>query len=230
MRASDEAPSMSLRVYGLLKRDIIRCVYAPGDTLHEGVLAAKYEVSKTPVREALNTLRREGYVVPQPRRGYLVAPISLQDVQDIYELRLMVEPQAARLAAARIRGPELERLRELADTPIPADTEEGYSRFLEAGSRFHAAVAAASGNAKLAETVEHLLEMMERFFHMGQDARDTDDGVVHDHGELVRALAEGDADRAETILRDELVSSRARVVDTLLGAGPASGLRSISVR
>src|SRR5438445_603484 len=106
--------SLTARVYQDLKRDIMTCALRPGAEVYEGQLAERYGVSKTPIREALNTLRQEGYVRVLPRRGYVVAPVSVEDVQEVFHVRLLLEPSAAELAAQRVSGEQLVELRRLA--------------------------------------------------------------------------------------------------------------------
>src|SRR6266513_2300118 len=113
-RRAAAARSLTARVYNDLKRDILHCTLRPGQDVYEGQLAERYGVSKTPIREALNTLRQEGYVQVMPRRGYRISPVSVQDVQHIFHVRLLLEPSAAELAAQRISGEQLVELRRLA--------------------------------------------------------------------------------------------------------------------
>src|SRR3954453_15973225 len=137
------ARPLAERVYQELRDDILRCVLRPGQAVYEGELAASYGASKTPIREALNTLRQEGYVQVMPRRGYLIAPISLQDVQQILALRLILEPAAAEMAAQRVSGDELRQLRRLAQRGSGPNRPEQSPPDRD----FHLAVAEASGNS-----------------------------------------------------------------------------------
>jgi DNA-binding GntR family transcriptional regulator len=120
-------PLLAGRVYEQLKRDILSCVLRPSQAVYEAELAQRYGVSKTPIREALNTLRREGYVHVVPRRGYIVAPISIQDVQQILSLRLIpaadpgaVGSGARRPARDRRSDPAAPRACPIVGSPDPA--------------------------------------------------------------------------------------------------------------
>jgi DNA-binding GntR family transcriptional regulator len=209
--------SLTTRVYAALKEDIIRCVVRPGEVLHESVLAARYDVSKTPVRDALNMLHQEGYVQVQGRRGWIVSRISFRDVQDVFQLRLILEPPAAALAARRMDADTLAALQPLARIHYTHGDRDSYRDFLTANRTFHSAVAQASGNRRLSGMVEGLLEEMERFFHLGLDARDASGEMVHEHEDLVGALAVGDGDAAERITREQILASRKRVLQAILG-------------
>ena len=86
---------LSEQIYHLLKRDIIECVYEPGQTLQESAVRETYKIGHTPFREACARLKAEGLIQIVPHRGYFVAPFSPSLIQDLFELRLMVEPKAS---------------------------------------------------------------------------------------------------------------------------------------
>jgi len=92
-------PLLTDRAYERIKHDIICCIIAPGTEISEAQLCAQYKLGKAPVRMALSRLAHDGLVRAIPRRGYMVTAITLKDIQDIFELRLMLEPAAARMAA-----------------------------------------------------------------------------------------------------------------------------------
>ena len=90
------------RVHARLREDILTARLLPGSTILEPELAARFGVSKTPVREALRLLVQDGWVIVLPRRGYLVRPLGLEDLRDVFQLREMIEPGFAAEAAARV--------------------------------------------------------------------------------------------------------------------------------
>ncbi len=215
--------SLARRAYEALKHDILTCVLPPGAQIFEGELAARYGMSKTPVREALNLLGQEGLVQVLPRRGYLVAPITLRDVQEVFQLRLWLETAAAELAAEHITEEQLRRLRALVAVRYTYRDRASYARFLRANREFHVAVAEASGNRRLAAFVSKLLEDMERIIHLGLDLRDSADEMAAEHAELVDALLRGDAALARQVVTVQLQNSRKRVLEALVGSESAAG-------
>src|SRR5882757_7422730 len=88
--------------YERIKHDIITCAIAPGTEISEPQLCTHYRLGKAPVRMALIRLAHDGLLRAIPRRGYMVTPITLKDIQDVFELRLMLEPAAARMAAGKV--------------------------------------------------------------------------------------------------------------------------------
>jgi DNA-binding GntR family transcriptional regulator len=208
-------PPLSARVYAELKRDILTCVLRPTQVVYEAELAQRYGVSKTPVREALNTLRQEGYIDVVPRRGYIVAPISIQDVQQILNLRMILEPVAAELAAQHATAEQLRELRRLAQRN---ETQRGpYSFSLDRA--FHVAVADASGNPRLARCVSNVLEEVERVYNVCEGMNGSTRPGQDRRPALVESIMKNDPPRAREIMVETIQDARTRVLELLLGAG-----------
>ena len=106
--------TMAEQVYRALKRDLITLAFRPGASLTEQELAARYGTSRVPVREACRRLQQEGLLAAVPYKGYFVTQISMKQISDCFDLRLVLESHAVDLAAQRATGPELERLEALA--------------------------------------------------------------------------------------------------------------------
>lgn len=210
--------------YEHLKRLILTGALAPGLELREGTLTTTSGFGRTPVREALRRLVQEGFVEVRPRQGYRVSVVTLASVRDLFEMRLLLEPAAAELAATRATQEELAALHELAhESYVPGDPDS-YERFLERNREFHVRVARVAGNERLARTLQVLLEEMQRLFFISLSGRhgDTATELVHEHHELHDALLARDAARARQVVIEQIEASRARVMAGLLaGANPA---------
>jgi DNA-binding GntR family transcriptional regulator len=105
------AGSLADKAYRALKNDIIQCSLEPGQQIVQTQLAESYGIGATPLREALQRLAQEGFVRAIPRFGYVVIPVTLRDVREIFELRAVIESAAARMAAVRGSDRQLEKLR-----------------------------------------------------------------------------------------------------------------------
>jgi DNA-binding GntR family transcriptional regulator len=205
-------PSLSDQAYDLIKRDIITCAFEPGQQIIQKQLAQRYALGTTPVREALQRLAQEGFVQPIPRFGYIVRYVALSDVHEIYELRLILEPAAARLAASRASTEQLERIALCSDlTPSypPGGTHVH-------NAEFHRSVAAASGNARLHDTTLRVLDELIGIFHLGLDLSGSLEEMQAEHTSLVAALQGREPDRAEQLMRDQILHSRQLILDTLV--------------
>lgn len=213
----NEAPeNLSRRVYRLLKADIIDCRVMPGEAVYEGSLAAKFGVSKTPIREALQRLSDEGWMTIQARRGYIASQVSVRDVQEITQLRLLIEPKAAFLAATNAKSSHLRAIQELLDTTVSTN------RDAHQHAAFHVAVAAASGNRRLCASLERLHEETTRVFNL-LDRLHPVAKLDSAHRSIAEAILRGDAELAEKLSAKNLLDSRAAVIQALLelGDGPS---------
>lgn len=211
-------PLLTERAYEHVRRDIISCVIAPGAEISESQLSAHYRLGKAAVRVALTKLAHDGLVRAIPRRGYRVTPVTLQDINDVFELRLMLEPAAARMAAGKVDTRQLKVYDELCRAGYEPRDAKSITRFLEANKAFHVAIAQATGNARLAAAIEHLLDEMTRLMHLGLGLRQGLHEVEREHRNLIKALARGDSETAERVCRDQIEAARNIMTSAVLAS------------
>ncbi len=154
----NDANSLANQAYAALKKDILTCELDPGSTIAQSQLVKRYDFGLTPVREALKRLEQEGYVQSIPRFGYLITPITLKDVEDLYDLRLILEQSAVRMAIQRASAEQLAQIQQKATFTYKFKNRLSYLQFLEHNISFHVSIALASGNRKLAEMLANVLE------------------------------------------------------------------------
>src|ERR1700754_954141 len=145
-----DARSRGERACALLRQQILSCAIAPSSTLTEPGLTARYGIGKATCRVALQRLAQEGFVRIVPRQGYVVTPITLKDVEEVFALRLELEPLSARLAAGKADIDLLNRLERACrndDTSLGIGSRIGI--FMDANAAFHMAIAECSGNSRL---------------------------------------------------------------------------------
>src|SRR5665213_2815954 len=211
---------LSEDIHQAMRRDIIRCVLEPGKYVSETELCARYGVGKAPVRIALLRLGQERLVRSVPRRGYEVAPITVRDVEEVFQMRLILEPAAARLAMERCGKDQLALLRKFDFDSRSSDLVE----FLGAGMRrnreFHLTIAQCSGNDRLVRTLARLLDEAERVLHLwlsreGEQAH----GILREEGEhsaIVEALMTDRPEAAEQALRAHLGVAKEAILDSIV--------------
>jgi DNA-binding GntR family transcriptional regulator len=209
-------PLLTERAYERLRRDIISCAFPPGGEISESQLATQYKLGKAAVRVALTKLSHDGLVRAIPRRGYMVMPVTLKDINDVFELRLMLEPGAARMAAGKVSTQRLKAYDEVCRDGYQPGDAKTTTRFLEANKAFHIEIAQAAGNARLAAAIEQLLDEMARLLHLGLGLRKGPQDTVHEHKTLVKALGRGDGETAERICREQIEASRNMVLSAVL--------------
>src|SRR3954469_1860362 len=200
-------PLLTERAYDRLRRDIITCVIQPGSEISETQLSTHYKMGKAGVRVALTKLCHDGLVRAIPRRGYMVMPVTLKDIHDVFELRLMLEPVAARMAAGKVSTLELKTHDSVVGAGYQPRDARSTGRFLEANKAFHVTIARATGNARLAAAIEHLLDEMTRLLHLGLGLRKGPQHTMHEHKALVKALGRGDGETAERVCREQIESA-----------------------
>jgi DNA-binding GntR family transcriptional regulator len=209
-------PLLTERAYERVRRDIITCVIPPGSEISEAQLSTQYKLGKAAVRVALTKLSHDGLVRAIPRRGYMVVPITLKDIHDVFELRLMLEPAAARMAAGKVDTQRLKTHDEICRTGYERGDAKSTGRFLEANKAFHVTIAQATGNARLAAAIEHLLDEMTRLLHLGLGLQKASQNMLHEHRALVKALARGDGETAEHLCREQIESARNMLLSGIL--------------
>lgn len=208
--------SITDRVYEMLKADIISCVLEPGQQIVQSQLVEKYQAGLTPVREAAQRLVQEGFISPVPRLGYIVSPVTVSDIHEIYELRLIAECAAARIAAIRAPSPVIDEICRKADFTYIHHDRWTYSEFLAGNAAFHVLIASATGNQRLVDVVSRTLDELNRVFHLGLDVRDSAGEMRAEHLALATALREHNAGVAEETMRAQIERSQARVLDALM--------------
>jgi len=203
--------SLGEEIYRRIRRDIVGCNYVPGESCSESQLAEAYGVGKAPVRWALAALSREGLVIARPRQGYTVAPVTLDSVHEVFGLRLILEPAAARLAAGRADIALLEELHGRVTRGLSVGDRRSERRWVEANNDFHIEITRAAGNDRLTRIVASLLEESQRTMHLLTFVFDRVKSMGPDH----RALID-DGAAAERVAREHLENSRRLVMDALL--------------
>ncbi len=225
------ASSQGELAYASLRRRIIHCELEPGERMTEAQLASETGIGKTPVREALTRLGQEGLVRNMPGHGYEVTPITLGDVQDLFNFRLIIEPAAAQLAAGHVSATDLRRLDELCAARFSIVDKETESQYLQANYLFHTIIADASGNSRLAEAVRRALEESERIFYVCNFLRNRSDEVAaREHKDLVDGLIAGDGEMARKLTVAHITTSQRLVLDVLLASSSLLAVNILPLR
>lgn len=152
-----ELRSLQQQIHDRLLGRILRGDLEPGERISPPEIAAAMGVSITPVRDAVNQMAAEGLVTVTPRRGTIVSPVSVRDIEELYEIRLMIEPRAAKLAASRASPSEIAGMQELAkqlESPpragaVRVDDLEAYLHEIATDAELHAAIVRSAHNARL---------------------------------------------------------------------------------
>jgi DNA-binding GntR family transcriptional regulator len=200
-----------------LRHAIVRLELEPGAPVSEAQLVARFGFSKAAIRAALARLRAERLVLAEPRRGHVIAPLTLRDVREIYDLRLLLEPPAAAAAAGRIATDELAHLRARSEPALDLDDPASVEQFMEANRAVHVAVATAGGNRRAALIVARLLDDSERARLVALRAGAGGRGLRarDEHRALLAALEVGDGEEAARLMAAAIRAFRDELLDAL---------------
>lgn len=175
---------------------------AANQVINTGQLAEQYGVSRTPVREALGALERAGLVTVLPYRGYIVRPLSLADVRDIYFVREVIETAAAEQAARLLPEEALDSLEELAREHLDRGATSSV-KFDERSYDFHRRIAEGAQSPRLLDALEVIFSDSQRLHLVGSGLASREQ-IVHDHNEINAALRARDGDAAREAMRTHL--------------------------
>jgi DNA-binding GntR family transcriptional regulator len=208
--------ALSLRreeVYRSLRHDILSCVLSPGQSLHEIDLAARFGLSKSPIRDALIRLEGDRLVKVAPRKGYRVAPVSLTDAEELFQFRSMIEEAAIRLALSS-RTPQnlstLDRFRDL-------KAWGGKGGFVIYNREFHIALAKLCPNRRIVAAAQDLIEQFDRLVITSVSVIDNRniDLLVDEHVAIIDAIQAHNGRRVARLLSEHIGRARKRVIKSL---------------
>jgi len=178
-----------------LRRAVVAGELRPGDRIRQEEVAAELGVSVASVREALTVLEQEGQVRYAPRRGYFVAELDVADLEEIYDLRRVLEARAARLALPAVDAAALARMREAAaDCALAADVADVAAE-LDANRRFHFALLDAPGCPHSMRLIRLLWDATEPYRALYYNAPEERQSSLAAHERILAAVADRDTDR-----------------------------------
>ena len=201
------------RAYELIREKITTLELPPGAPIDEGALAKELGVGLVPIREALKLLIHD-HLVDAPPRGLFVSDINIPDLEQISEIRMLLETYCVRQAAEHALPDDLVILEALCQgqAQIPPDQPR---RLFDLDHKFHQAIARAAKNKYLAEILEDFYGQSKRLWYLALPQLEFLPAAVETHIELVEAIKKNDADRAEEIMREHIQSFYDKVFQIL---------------
>jgi DNA-binding GntR family transcriptional regulator len=199
----------------LIREAIVDGRLEPGRRLKEEELARELGISRTPIREALLMLQAEGLVDAIPNRGAMVRVHTPDDLDDLYQLRALLEGYAARRAATRISPEQLEALRASCERFDGLDPGKDLREVVRENMLFHSTILEVAGSSRLEGMVRRVIELPLVYKSYIWYSPDQQRISVHYHRQIANALAARDGERAELIMKEHVFEARDLLVARL---------------
>lgn len=200
-------------VYEELKRQILIGEILPGTRMMEVELADDMGVSRTPIREAIRKLEKEGLVTIEPRRGAYASDISIKDIEDVLEVRQDLEGMAAALAAIKATDEQKDELRQATEDYKCAVESGDIQEMIKLDEAFHKLIVSCSGNKTLIQMVSQIQELALRFRYIYYDDFSRFESQPMEHKEIVEAIISGDADKARLAADEHILHLKEFVIN-----------------
>jgi DNA-binding GntR family transcriptional regulator len=193
---------------------ILRGAISPGERLNELRFTREFSLSRSPIREAFRMLASEGLITIRPRSGAWVKPISLEELEDVFEMRTLFETFAITRAAERGASGQLQIMRRLLREAVAVLEQRDIEAWYESAQSFHDAIIAAAGNQQLKALYDLIKLAMRRYQLLVIGLAQHPDRSQVEHQRILDAFVRGNSERASELLRAHLK----RVTDTLAAA------------
>lgn len=220
MKIKSKSKTTPLResIYKQLLEDIINGSIGAGERMSEAALARRFSVSKTPVREALIQLEREGYIVLKKNVGAEVQKISLKKVDEIFCIIAVLESYAVETAVAEgmLSAGDIDRLEEIVQTMEVYAQKKMCLKYRPLNLEFHGLFSKRLGNEELKKNISELRRRMYGFVAGGMTLALNIDRYIACHKKIFEAVKKKDAKKAARLMKDHVMESRQFLIDTLL--------------
>jgi DNA-binding GntR family transcriptional regulator len=208
--AEARKPSLAEAVYQSIKQDIFDFRLLPGDRFTEGQVAARLGVSRTPVREGLQRLEKEGYLQVHFRAGWSVRDLDFRQFDDLYDLRIILESAAVRQLCDRAERPQLDHLKAFWLVPLEERSSDR-NEMAQRDEDFHSSLVAAAGNPEVSRCHREVTERIRVLRRLDFTEPDRITATYQEHGQILRTILRRRADQAVLLLRAHIETSKAEV-------------------
>jgi DNA-binding GntR family transcriptional regulator len=209
------------RIYEEIVRMIISGELPSGAPLDEKALTERLQVSRTPFREALGTLAKEGLIEIKPYRGFFVRSFTRKETEDLYELRKTLECMAVELAVPHMSDVHIARFERLLDEAVAALKRGDMMTYGQRDRAFHETIAELSGNAALIETLSRLALQVQIGRTIANQSREFARRAATERDEILAAFRKRDIKRASALMRTHISDVQTAVLERFADEQPA---------
>ena len=198
------------RVYKLLKESILNGDLEPGQKLSQDWLAKKMKVSRMPIRQAIERLRTEGLIENMPYKESKVVKFSHKDIEEIYNVRALLESYSARLAVGKIRAKDLNELKTINKKMEEYFFEKNYRKLNINNKKFHLTIYSCSGNNRLYNIIENLWNNFPKgiFWNFSERVKNS----IIEHQKIISAIEKGDEQTVEQMIFQHIENTKNRLL------------------
>lgn len=201
------------RIYEEVVRLIVSGDLPSGAPIDEKAMIERLNVSRTPFREAIGTLAKEGLVEIKPYKGFYVRSFSLKEIEDLYDLRGTLEAFAIRLTVRNLVDEDLKVFERLLDEGLAALRRRDMETYAERDREFHETIARLSGNAALIETLARLDLQIQICRVIANEDKDFAERAARERDDILSALRNRDEDRAAQLMANHIADVQAAVLE-----------------
>lgn len=209
------------RIYEEVVRMIVSGELPSGTSLDEKALTEKLQVSRTPFREALGTLAKEGLIEIKPYRGFYVRSFSRREIDDLYELRKTLECFAVELAVPHMSDTHIANFEKLLDEAVAALKRGDMEAYGARDRAFHETIAELSGNAALIETLNRLALQVQVGRTIANESKDFAKRAATERDEILAAFRKRDIKKASALMRTHISDVQRAVLERFVEEVPA---------
>lgn len=204
------ANNLAAQIYTQLKADIFDFRLLPGDKFSEGAIATRMQVSRTPVRQALFWLQREGYVDVHFKSGWQIRAFDFKYFEDLYEVRVMMETSAIAKIIELDASARLDTLREIWCVPLKKQLEDP-AQVASLDEAFHANLVAVVGNNEMVRIHEDVTERIRIIRRLDFTKKPRVSATYKEHAAILKRIVAGDVSGAQNMIREHIAESQAEV-------------------
>jgi DNA-binding GntR family transcriptional regulator len=192
--------------YDAIKEAILDFSLKPGETLVETEVARQLSISKTPVRDALSRLEKEGFIVKVAYKGYYIADISRKSMADIFQIRAVLEGLAVRLSTPKLEEADIQEGMRLIEEHSQAAMAGNIALASKLNREFHDLILNKAGNERLQQIIGNLEDHLRRYRTLSNYQSGRLQKSVDEHRQIIKAIVEHDAESAEKATRNHIES------------------------
>ena len=200
-----------------LEEKILNGTLKPGQRLLEAELCSTYDISQTPLREALRILESQGYVTHEPRKGVFVTKITIDDIEEIYRLRANLESLATYLAIKNNNPEVLAKLKKMHQQMIKAATQKDVKAYVALNLKFHEIIITASQSKRLIQMLQTFIKQTERFRLNILMNPEMFKSSIDAHENVIRLFESGDAEKAEKMRKKSILKNVGTYIKKMKG-------------